>query len=81
MLVFSKTSLQRERISPARPRAIYFSDDAYVGWVQYGRVLEISAVDPRQGAIFYTLAQRMAEQPRFVRDRGDCLACHASSRT
>ena len=81
MLVFSKTSLQRERISPSRPRAVYFSDDAYVGWVQYGGVMEVSAVDPRQGAIFYTLAQRMAERPRFVRDRGDCIACHASSRT
>lgn len=81
MLIFSKTSLQRERIAPARPRAIYFNDDAYVGWVQYGQVLEISAVDPQQGAIFYTLAQRMAERPQFLRDRGDCMACHASSRT
>src|SRR5262249_28908577 len=26
-LVFSKTSLQRQRISPAAPRALYFSDD------------------------------------------------------
>src|SRR4051794_41118640 len=26
-LVFSKTSLQRQRISPATPRALYFSDD------------------------------------------------------
>src|SRR5690348_2585764 len=26
-LVFSKTSLQRSRISPKTPRAIYFSDD------------------------------------------------------
>ncbi len=81
MLVFSKTSLQRERISPARPRAIYFNDEAYVGWVQYGQVLEISAVDPQQGAIFYTLAQRMTQRPQFLRDRGDCMACHASSRT
>jgi hypothetical protein len=81
MLVFSKTSLQQERISPSRPRALYFNDDAYVGWVRYGPVLEISAVDSRQGAMFYTLAQRVAEQPRFVRDRGDCLSCHASSRT
>jgi hypothetical protein len=81
MLVFSKTSLQLERISPSRPRAIYFNDDVYVGWVQHGPVMEISAADPRQGAVFYTLAQRAAEQPRFVRDRGDCMSCHASSRT
>jgi hypothetical protein len=80
-LVFSKTSFQRERISPSRPRALYFNDDIYVGWVQHGTVMELSAVDPRQGAIFYTLAQRLAERPTFIRDRGECLGCHASSRT
>ena len=46
-----------------------------------GRVLEISAVDPEQGAIFYTLAQDEVERPKFVRDRGNCISCHASSRT
>ncbi|MCH5373047.1 MAG: hypothetical protein JJ992_03655 [Planctomycetes bacterium] len=81
MLVFSKTSFQRERISPSRPRAVYFNDDVYVGWVQNGPVMEISSVDPRQGAIFYTLAQRATERPQFIRDHGDCLSCHASSRT
>ena len=30
-LVFSKTSLQTHRISPRHPRALYFSDDVYVG--------------------------------------------------
>ena len=33
-LVFSKTSLQIDAISAATPRAIYFNDDTYVGWVQ-----------------------------------------------
>lgn len=33
VLVFSKTSLQRRRIEPHSPRAIYFSDDCYVGLV------------------------------------------------
>jgi len=56
-LVFSKTSLQLRRISPAKPRAIYFNDDTYVGWVQRGEVIELSAVDPVQGGIFYTLKQ------------------------
>ena len=51
-LVFSKTSLQINRISPATPRAIYFNDDTYVGWVNHGDVIELSAVDPEQGAIF-----------------------------
>lgn len=34
-----------------------------------------------QGAIFYTLDQSKVESPEFVRDRGSCLTCHASSRT
>jgi hypothetical protein len=32
-LVFSKTSFQFSRISPERPRALYFNDDVYVGQV------------------------------------------------
>ncbi|REK22524.1 MAG: hypothetical protein DWQ42_16920 [Planctomycetota bacterium] len=81
MLVFSKTSFQLRRISPRAPRALYFSDDVYVGWVQNGDVMEVTAVDPEQGAVFYTLQQEDVEQPKFVRDRGNCLSCHASART
>jgi len=80
-LVFSKTSLQLQRISPRRPRALYFNDDVYVGFCQNGDVLEFAATDPMQGAIFYTLEQSKADSPEFVRDRGSCLTCHASSRT
>jgi hypothetical protein len=80
-LVFSKTSLQLHRISPRRPRALYFNDDVYVGYCQNGDVLEFSATDPKQAAIFYTLKQSPEDQPKFVRDRGNCLSCHASSRT
>src|SRR5689334_10826363 len=44
-LVFSKTSFQRSAISPQTPRAIYFNDNTYVGYVQGGgEVLEISTV-------------------------------------
>lgn len=81
MLVFSKTSFQRQRISARTPRALYFNDDVYIGWVQGGEVLEVAAVDPQQGTIFYTLEQVRQERPKFVRDRGDCLSCHASSNT
>lgn len=80
-LVFSKTSMQLQRISPSRPRALYFSDDVYVGFCQNGEVLELAATDASQGAIFYTLQQSESESPKFVRDRGVCLSCHASSRT
>jgi len=81
MLVFSKTSLQRERIAPRTPRAIYFNDDVYVGFCQNGDVMEVSAVDPRLGAVFYTLDQRDPDRPRFSRQGDNCLICHASSNT
>lgn len=81
MLVFSKTSLQLRRITPQKPRAIYFNDDTYIGWVQDGDVIEISTVDPQLGGVFYTLSTEQSLKPRFVRDQGQCLTCHASSRT
>lgn len=81
MLVFSKTSFQLRKISPRRPRAVYFNDDVYIGWVQRGDVIEISTADRELGGVFYTLSQDDSEPPRFVRDRGQCLTCHASSRT
>jgi hypothetical protein len=52
-----------------------------VGWVQRGDVVEVSAVDPQQGAVFYTLDQQSAEQPRFTRQTDECLLCHGSSHT
>ncbi len=85
VLVFSKTSLQLRRISPDRPRAVYFNDDTYIGFCQQGDVLEVATQDAKQGTIFYTLDQGPPEspdmKPLFVRDRGQCLTCHASSRT
>ncbi|MGC4048018.1 MAG: hypothetical protein QM758_29845 [Armatimonas sp.] len=38
-LVFSKTSLQSHAITPRTPRALYFSDECYVGWVNGGENL------------------------------------------
>jgi hypothetical protein len=81
MLVFSKTSFQLRRISRTKPRALYFNDEVYIGYVQNGDVLEISSVDPEQGAIFYTLSQDEAQKPLLLRDKGQCMICHASSRT
>ncbi len=81
MLVFSKTSFQQRRIAPDRPRALYFNDTVYVGYVKGGDVLEISAVDPQLGAVFYSLEQREQPHPAFVRHTHECLQCHASSLT
>jgi hypothetical protein len=81
LLVYSKTSFQRDRISPITPRALYFNDRAYVGWVQGGSVVEISTVDPKLGAVFYTLSQEPAGKPKFVRQTHECLSCHGSTLT
>ena len=80
-LVFSKTSLQVTKISPQRPRAIYFGDDVYIGWVQKSNMMEISAVDPKLGAVFYTIKHTPAERPQFTRGGSVCLACHATRHT
>lgn len=79
-LVFSKTSLQRQRIAPKTPRALYFNDDVYIGFCQNGEVLEISTADPDLGAVFYTLEQE-ADAPRITRQMDNCLICHGSSST
>jgi len=81
LLVFSKTSLQRHCISPRTPRAIYFNDDVYIGYCASGEMLEVSAVDPQLGAVFYTLDQTKADAPHFLRQTENCLVCHSSSRT
>ncbi len=80
-LVFSKSSVQLRLISPSHPRALYFKENLYVGWVQGGGVLEIIAADPMLGSVFYTLKQREVKRPRLVRDKGQCLQCHGASRT
>ena len=78
VLVFSKTSLQRERISPGSPRAIYFNDDVFVGFCQRGKVMEISATDDLLGTAFYTIDQTAEEKPLPQRQTESCLLCHSS---
>lgn len=80
-LVFSKTSLQQRYITPKNPRAVYFNDEVYVGFVRGGDVLELSVADPHLGTVFYTLNQKRHESPQFVRQTDDCLICHGGSQT
>jgi len=78
VLVFSKSSAQMSGISPERPRALYFNDTAYVGWVQEG-ALELTGMDPKDGPFFYTLTQENTVPPRFERHTDTCVGCHDSS--
>jgi hypothetical protein len=79
-LVFSKTSVQEAHISPRNPRAIYFRDDVAVAVVPGAGAIELAAVDPVKGVVFYSLDARKTERPRFVRSEG-CLHCHQGPAT
>ncbi|WP_435021708.1 hypothetical protein TA3x_002517 [Tundrisphaera sp. TA3] len=79
VLVYSKTSMQRQRISPKTPRAIYFNDDVTVGYCLKGSVLEIATVDDALGTSFYTIDQDREVPPAPERQTESCLLCHASS--
>ncbi len=78
-LVFSRTSFQRSRIRPDQPRALYFSDSFYVGWVP-GGLVEVTAIDPQLGPVFYTMELPGGRRgaPKIERD-ADCLRCHGGA--
>ncbi len=75
-LVFSKTSLQTQIISPASPRAIYFNDDTYVAWIRDTPQIEINTMDSALGTVFYTLNERSDTPPHLERESLRCLSCH-----
>jgi hypothetical protein len=77
-LIFSRTSLQTNLITPWTPRAVYFNDDVYIGWVQDSPILEISSVDPDDGGVFYTLEQNPDGDLQFKEEGTTCLMCHES---
>jgi hypothetical protein len=80
MLVFSKTSIQAPRVSPDKPRAIYFSDDVTVAYVPGSPTIEITATDPVQGTVFYTMPAAAGGKPMLA--HGDtCLRCHQGPNT
>lgn len=79
-LVFTKTSLQVRYISRRNPRAIYFNDDTYVGWVNGSSLMEISTADPKLGTAFYTV-DMMPWRAKIEQAYYDCLGCHATSMT
>lgn len=79
LLVFSKTSVQAARISPAQPRAIYFSDDVMVAHVPGTPGIEVVALDAARGPVFYALGER-PNGPAFTPSTS-CLRCHHGPNT
>jgi hypothetical protein len=77
-LVFSRTSLQTNRIGPWAPRALYFNDEVYIGAVQGSPFLEVASIDPDEGTLFYTVNQDGGTRPVFQRETTTCLMCHDS---
>lgn len=80
VLVFSKTSLQRDLISPQQPRAIYYNDECYVGWVK-GGALELIGVHPVEGPKYYLLQRSVAglEKGPVFQVGKDCFSCHGGA--
>jgi hypothetical protein len=79
LLVFSKTSQLRDHISPQNPRAVYFNDEVYVAWVPGTPHIEIAAVEPKVGSVFYMLEQNK-NQAAKIESSVQCLECHTSNR-
>jgi len=80
LLVFSTTSLQLSLISPANPRALYFNEDVYLGFVPGGRI-EIVSLDPELGGIFYIFDIPKDTRPVRIERSDRCMNCHAGEDT
>jgi hypothetical protein len=76
MLVFTATSLQKGLISARNPRALYFNDDTYVGFVPRGRI-EVISLDSELGGIFYIFDRLQPGRRPQVHRAFDCMNCHA----
>lgn len=80
MLVFSTTSLQLSLISPANPRALYFNEDVYLGYVPGGRI-EVVSLDPELGGIYYIFDIPKDARPLRIERSERCMNCHAGEDT
>ena len=81
LLVFSPTSLQHKLISPDRPRALYFNDDTYIGYVQNSDIIEVTTLDEEKGIVFYTFDNAPRDSRYFERATQTCLVCHDTQGT
>lgn len=80
VLVFSKTSHQNALIHPGNPRALYFSMNAYVGYVPGGKI-EAIVRDSSLGAVYYLIGASPTGGLGIERDFSGCLSCHGTTVT
>ena len=80
LLVFSNTSLQLSLINPDNPRALYFSDDLYLGYVPGGKI-EVATIDAELGAVFYIFDIPRSDSRVVVERARRCMNCHANEDT
>jgi hypothetical protein len=80
MLVFSTTSLQLSRISPTNPRALYFTDDLYLGFIPGGRI-ELVSLDPDLGGVFHIFDVPRESDVLRIERATRCMNCHAGEDT
>ncbi|MBM3782107.1 MAG: hypothetical protein FJW29_10630 [Acidobacteria bacterium] len=81
LLVFSKTALQSQFTGPATPRALYYNDAVVVGYIASSPVIEVAALDPKQGVQFYTIEPPPSGQPWRLARTPACLNCHLAQST
>jgi len=79
-LVFSKTSHQNHLIHPKNPRSLFFSEEAYVGYVP-GGAIEVIVQDPVLGPVFYVIEAGEPGKLKIERDTSLCMSCHGTTRT
>ena len=79
LLVYSATSLQAGLIRPSNPRALYFNEEVYIGYVPGGK-LEIAAIDPELGPVFsiFNTTFNSSPTPEITRTER-CMNCHAGT--
>ncbi|MDB5441595.1 MAG: hypothetical protein JWM33_4022, partial [Caulobacteraceae bacterium] len=76
VLAFTRSSLQLAKISPSKPRAIYFNDNLSAASVLNGQFLEFLVNDPRRGLAFYLLDTPKVDKPQFREETSSCMFCH-----
>jgi hypothetical protein len=76
LLVFSTTSLQLRLINYRNPRALYFNEEIYLGWVPNGKI-EVISIDPDIGGVFHIFNIPRTPEPPTIERSTRCMNCHA----